>query len=88
MNSRAQLSTEWTFRVPLLSRLNEGRQCRSREGCTCACWCRQGKRVPRGDSTIDRTDGDDEGVVADDFLVCWLEIKGARKVVREIDEKV
>jgi hypothetical protein len=38
--------------------------------------------------TIDRTDGDDEGVVADDFLVCWLEIKGARKVVRKIDEKV
>jgi hypothetical protein len=47
-----------------------------------------GKRVPSGDSAIDRTDGDDAGVVADDFLVCWLEIKGARKVVRKIDEKV
>jgi hypothetical protein len=65
----------------------KGRKCRSREGCTCPCWCRQGKRVPSGDSTIDSTDGDDEGVVADDFLACGFEIKDARKVVREIDEK-
>jgi hypothetical protein len=47
-----------------------------------------GNREPSGDSTIDGTDGDNKGMVVDDFLVCGLEIKDARKVVGEIDEKV
>jgi hypothetical protein len=47
-----------------------------------------GNRVPSGDSTIDCTDGDNGGMVVDEFLACWLEINGACNVVREIDEKV